>query len=513
MRLSLLSLAVALCAFAQVDVLTSHYDTRRTSSNLHETVLNPSNVSADTFGKIFSLDLDGQVYAQTLIVANLAMSDSFPHDVVFAATMHNSIYAVDIATGSPLWHVNLGPAVPAANYGCHDIQNEVGILSTPVIDRDSQTIFAVANTVEDGVYHYRLHALDLATGEEKMGGPVEVTAPGFDPVQHWQRPALLLMQGIVYIGFGSHCDIAPFNGWIIGHSAAQGMAQASYVNLSANGSGASVWQSGRGLAADDAGVIYAATGNGDFDGALNFGECVMALSPNLSVSDWFVVDNWSDLNDGDRDLGSSGVALVPNTNFAITGTKDGRLFVLDRAKLGNFAMGNTQIVQQFHPIGFGIFTFAMWPRDSDTLVYIQGNNDVIKAYSLGRNGFDPNPVTQGLLSTGVPYQGMTISSNGSDPDSAILWVTSADDSMHAYAAANLQNELWNSSIIDERDTIGSFSKFVPPTVANGYVTIGTATNQLLIYGLLPQRSGPTPPDRTGPRPPRVPGKTPHRAAV
>src|ERR1041385_8785884 len=192
------------CATAQVDVLTSHYDTNRTGANLRETILSVANVTPNTFGKIHAVDLDGQVYAQALAVSGIEMPGVGVRDVVYVATMHNSIYAVDASSGTVLWQNNLGPSVPASDYACREIQNEVGILSTPVIDRAAHTIYAVANTVEDGVYRYRLHALDLTTGSTLLGGPVEITGPGFDPIQHWQRPGLLLSQGVVYVGFGSH---------------------------------------------------------------------------------------------------------------------------------------------------------------------------------------------------------------------------------------------------------------------------------------------------------------------
>jgi len=304
-----------------------------------------------------------------------------------------------------------------------------------------------------------------------------------------------LSQGIVYVAFGSHCDNFPFNGWIMGYAAQPSLPQTAFFNASANGLGASIWQSGRGMAADETGRLYAVTGNGDFDGSQNFGETVLALWPDLSVSDWFVPDGWSDLNDNDRDLGTSGVGLVPGTNFLITGSKDGRLFLLDRTSLGNFATGDTQIPQEFPAIGhFGIFTFAVWQRDADSLVYVQGGSDVIKAYSLAATGFVTTPLTSGSVSTGTPYQGMAISSNGSDPATAILWVSSPDDTVHAYSAVDLTKELWNSAMVPDRDTLGSFAKFASPTVSNGRVYVPTFTSELVTFGLLPTHtSTPTSP--------------------
>ena len=466
-------------------MLTSHYDAQRTSANVRETTLTTLNVRPDTFGKLYGVDLDGQIYAQPLLVSGIDLGNG-PGEVVYVATMHNSIYAIDAPTGTVLWQTSLGPSVQASDYTCRDIQTEVGILSTPVIDSESQTIYAVAATLEEGVYHYRLHALALTTGAESMDGPAEIAAPGFDPLQAWQRPGLLLSQGMIYVAFGSHCDRQPFNGWVMSYAAQSGLAQTASFLTSAGGTGASIWQSGRGLAADENGRIYAVTGNGDFDGAQNFGETVISFWSNLSVADWFVPDGWSDLNDNDRDLGTSGAALIPRTNYLITGTKDGRLFVLNRDALGNFSPGNTQVQQEFPAVGhFGIFTFAVWPRELDSMVYVQGGNDVIKGFLLARDGFRPDPLTQGLLTTGSPYQGMAISSNGSDPATAILWVSSPDDAVHAYAAMDLTNELWNSYVVPDRDTLGSFAKFASPTVANGRVFVPTAARQLVVYGLLP----------------------------
>ena len=485
---------VTLTAYAQVDVLTSHYDAQRTGANLRETMLDTANVTPAKFGKLFTVNLDGQIYAQPLVVSRLTMPVAGTIDVVFVATMHNSVYAINTVDGAILWTTSLGQSVLASDYGCRDIQNEVGILSTPVIDRAAQTLFAVANTIDaGGVYHYSLHALDLITGTEILGGPVEITAPGFDPLMQWQRPGLLLDSGIVYVAFGSHCDVEPFNGWITGYAAQTGLPQSASFLTTGAGLGASVWQSGRGIASDGNGKLFAVTGNGDFDGSSNFGETVLALWPDLGVADWFVPDGWSVLNENDRDLGTSGAALIPNSNFLVTGTKDGRLFVLNRDALGNFAPGDTQIPQEFPAIGFGIFTFATWPRSNDTLVYVQGNNDVVKAFSLGANGFAATPLSIGSLKNGIPYQGMAISADGSDPSSAILWTSTPDDALHAYSAANLSQELWNSYMMDDRDTLGSFAKFVPPTVANGRVFVPNFINQLVVYGLFrPQKSATQP---------------------
>ncbi len=499
----------------EVDVLTSHYDKERTGANLHESILNTSNVTPDRFGKLFAADVDGQVYAQPLYVSSIDISGVGVRDVVYAATMHNSVYAIDAVTGSVLWQTSLGPSVPASNYNCaRDVQDEIGILSTPVIDRDRNAIFAVAATIENGNYKYRLHALDLTSGQPILASPREITAPGFDPFSHWQRPGLLLYRGAVYVGFGSHCDAGTWHGWLMSYGATEGLPQNPGFLVTRNGSGSSIWQSGRGPAADDFGHIFVVTGNGDFDGVANFGESVIRLSAQntLLVQDWFTPDSWSVLNEADNDLGTSGVILVPSTNFVLTGSKDGRLFLLNQSNLGHFSTGDVQARQVFSAIhGFGIFTTAIWSRGKDSVVYLQGNKDVVKAFLLGPDGFAGLPLSQGSTTSTPPFQGMAISANGADPNSAILWVNSPDDALHAYSAADLTFELWNSDMLYDRDGLGSFVRFAPPTVANGRVFVPTASAQIVAYGLLPpsqpereilKRPTPTrPPSRRSASPP------------
>ena len=223
---------------AQVNILTANGNNDRTNSNLQETQLSPATVTSSTFGKLGVLPVDGQVYSQPLIVSGLSVSGGTTHNVVFVTTMHNSVYAFDADAMSPvstLWQVNLGASVPALLlYGPDgDIANEIGILSTGVIDLQRGVLYVVADTLVGGTPVFYLHALDLATGAERLNGPVALTAsvPGtgsearpdgtvpFDPMRHIQRPGLLLANDAVYVAFGSHGDQDPYHGWMIGYDA------------------------------------------------------------------------------------------------------------------------------------------------------------------------------------------------------------------------------------------------------------------------------------------------------
>jgi uncharacterized protein (TIGR03437 family) len=522
--LSLLAFASALfgqasAAFGQ-NVLTGGNDNYRTNANLTETILKPSNVKTGSFGRLFSLSVDGQIYAQPLYQQNLAMSDGNTHNVVFVATMHNTVYAFDADTPAvPIWSVNLGPSVPSSNYtsdtGTYtDITPENGILGTPVIDPNTGTLYAVAATFENGSYFYRLHALDTGTGAEKFGAPTTITAQVtgmgdnsingsvvFDPSQHIQRPALLLSNGIVYIAFGSHGDSAPYHGWILSYSAANVQTQLAVFNASPNGSAGAIWQSGRGLSVDDAGNIYAVTSNGDSDFTANFSDAVVKLDPSqLTVTDWFAPFNFADLNSGDDDLGASGALLVPGTNKLITGGKQGVLYVLDQTALGQTQPNDSQILQRIDLQNFGIFNMALWNRPDGPRLYLHLANSPVTQWTLTGNNLSTSPTAQSVNGFSVPFQGMALSANGTQAGTGILWVTGANTwplpapgILHAYNADSM-DEIWNSTMTSA-DSIGGFVKFANPTVANGKVFVPTMDGQLLVYGL--QSNTVTTPSVTG----------------
>jgi uncharacterized protein (TIGR03437 family) len=489
---------------AQVNVLTANYGNDRTNANLSEKTLSASNVNLASFGKVFALPVDGFMYAQPLYVRQLDIPDRGTRNVVFAATMHNSVYAFDAdSPQAPLWEVNLGPSVPSTDYHFTDILPEVGILSTPVIDLEAGAIYAVANTFTEGRHSYVLHALDLATGAERFGGPVVIAGSvpgtglgsvggvlGFDPFQHLQRPALLLLNGVVYAAFGSHADQQPYHGWIFGYDAKDLTRQVAAFSVTPDGSAGSIWQSGRGMAADDAGYIYAVTANGDYDGLTNWGESVLKLDAALSVLDWFTPDNWQDLNDRDDDLGSCGPILIPGTDLLVTGSKRGAVYLLDRRNLGRLVPGNTQIPQTFQAVSFGIFSnLVLWNRPDGPILYTRGIDDFVKAFRLVNGLFSPLP--QASVYGEVPYDGLALSADGSRSGTGILWMIMEDyhahpapGALYAFDAEDIRRELWNSAMNPARDRLGQYAKFATPTIANGRVYVPTFSKELAVYGLL-----------------------------
>jgi hypothetical protein len=401
-------------ARAQVNVLTVNYDNARTNSNLNETILNHANVNSGQFGKLFTLQVDGQVYTQPLYVNGVTIPGKGVHNVVYVTTMHNSVYAFDadpVATHDPFWQVNLGPSVPADNYSnpgnpYTDIKNEVGLLGAPVIDLGTNTLYVVADTFDGSNYSYVLHALDITSGQEKNGGPAVIHASvksegpdsqngvvTFDPYQHLQRPGLLLLNGVVYIAFGSHADQEPYHGWILGYDAASVSHQVSKFNVTPSGMGGSIWQAGHGLAADELGAIYVVTANGDFDGASNFGETVLKLTatPALSPADWFTPGDYGALNDADKDLGSCSALLLPGTDLLLVGGKGGQLYLLNRKQMGHVVAGDTQIVQSFTPFNFGIFDMALWNRSDGPIVISRGSVNRSRRFAFPAANSIPRP--------------------------------------------------------------------------------------------------------------------------
>ena len=317
---------------AQVSVLTYHNDNLRTGANTNETILTPAIVRSNVFKRVFMCGVDGYVYAQPLVAASVNVPRVGPRNVVYVATEHDSMYAFDADTGRRYWHVKLlprhGRTVSSTNdVQCSDLVPEIGVTSTPVIDPTTHTLYVLEKGKTNTVFFQRLHALDLATGAEKFGGPVALTAsvPGtgdgsvngvasYDPLRQHQRSALLLVSNIVYIASASHCDINPYHGWILGYNATN-LQQTVAFNATPNGGRGGIWMSGGGPAADDQGNIYCSTGNGTFDadtGGSDYGDSVLELdgSNNLAVEDFFTPFNQADLDARDLDLGSGGVLLL-----------------------------------------------------------------------------------------------------------------------------------------------------------------------------------------------------------
>ncbi len=334
---------------------------------------------------------------------------------------------------------------------------------------------------------------------ESSGGIVP-----FNPDQELQRPGLLVDNGTVYVAFGSHADLQPYHGWLLGYAADDIRHQTCVWCVTPNGGAGAIWQSGRGPASDGKGNIFVATGNGDFDGVSNWSQSLLKLSTasGLSVADWFTPADWFTTDVNDQDLGASGPVLLPGTSLLLGGGKDGTLYLLDQNNLGKLQPDNTQIIQSFQAATYGIFDLAVWDGPAGPLVYLWGWSDALKAYRLKDGKLETTPYSQNPMMSGSPYVGLAVSAHGSDRGTGVLWATTADyydqpapGALHAFDAMDVSRELWNSNRIETRDALGYFAKFAIPTVAHGRVYVPTFSNEVVVYGLLEpntKRSHPIP---------------------
>jgi hypothetical protein len=511
---------IATFTAAQVSVTTYHNDNSRTGQNIQETVLNPANVNSSQFGKLFSTAVDGYVYAQPLYLPNVQNITVGTHNVLYVATEHDSLYAIDADSGAVLWQksfINPGAGITTVSNGdasCGDLVPEIGITSTPVIDPNTHTLYLVAKTKENGAYFQRLHAIDTVTNAEKFGGPVVIAATvngtgdggsggkvSFDPLREHTRPGLLLENGHVVIAWASHCDVGPYHGWVMSYNAST-LAQEAVINTSPNGGLAGIWMSGDGVAADSSGNLYFATGNGTYDGSASgdYGDSIVKLTGptggNFTVPDWFTPSNQSSLNGGDTDVGAGGVLLLPDlpagsahTHLLVQMGKEGKIYLIDRDNMGKFCSGcapDTQIVQEIPGASAGIWgSPAYW----NGWVYWGGGNDGsnadhVKAFSFNANNsglLSSSPTSQSnqlfAFSTAAPV----ISANGNS--NGILWIldnstfnSSCCQVLYAFDATNLANMLYNSNqATGNRDQSGGAVKFTAPIVANGKVYAGNQT--------------------------------------
>ncbi len=515
---------------APVNVLTNRNDGSRTGLNALETVLKTTNVNSSNFGKLYSYLVDGSVYAQPLFVSNVAIPGQGTHNVLYVVTMNDTVYAFDAAQNLTLWSVNFTnasagvTAIPISDItGSNDLNivGSVGIAGTPVIDATTQTMYLVARTKEvsgsTASYVQRLHALDITTGAEKFGGPVVVTAsvPGigeesvggmvpFDSFWENQRPALAEANGQVIIAWSSHEDDQPYHGWVIAYNATT-LAQTGAYCDTANGYQGGIWMAGRGPAVDSNGNLFYMTGNGS-NSATDFSESVIKLSTKnskLAFVDYFQTDNYSDLNNADEDLGSSGPLLIPGANAVVGGGKQGLFYVLNPAKLGHYVPGDTQIPQEFQAVNNAIFPGPAYFKSASLgqIVYLWTLSDVLKGYKFVSGKFVTTPVVQStVLSAGGydPGAVLSVSSNGTVDSSAIVWASlPTQDADHGLATglirainATTGAELWNSTINLNDAPTPFHAKFVPPTIANGRLYVATFTdyaqqNYVHAYGLLP----------------------------
>ena len=503
---------------AGIDVVTYKYDVMRTGQNVAESTLTPSNVTASTFGKLRNLMADGLVDAQPLYLSKLTVAGAL-HNVVFIATEHDSVYAVDADTGTMLWQVSLigTSETTSDDRGCSQVTPEIGITSTPVIDRSAGThgtIFVVAMTKDaSSNYHQRLHALDITTGQETAAGPTEMTATfgatTFVPGQYEERAALLLNNGTIYTTWASHCDDGPYGGWIIAFSEST-LAITGVLNVAQGASGTgfasqgpAIWMSGGGPAADSAGNVYVLTGNGRFETTLSvaglpsggdYGNSFVKISSSggaLAVADYFTMSGEVAESTADEDLGSGGVMLLPDTtdangtvrHLAVGAGKDGSIYVVNRDNMGKFTSVGNSIWQELN----GVLGGGVWatPAYFNSSIYYGPQNGSLKAFSVTDAQVSNSPTSQ--TSTQFTYPGTfpVVSANGTA--NGIVWAyeNTSPAVLHAYAATNLANELYNSNQASNgRDQFGAGNKYIAPVVADGKVFVAT-TNSVAVFGLLP----------------------------
>jgi outer membrane protein assembly factor BamB len=469
--------------------------------------LNLSNVNTSQFGLLFKRAVDGYIYAQPLYVPHLIVPPTTtPVNVVYVATMNNSVYAFDAdnpAAPAPLWHVSLGPTVPIPL--APQVAPFAGVMSTPVIDTSTNTMYVVAMADVNQARNFQIHALDITTGREKFGGPVLIQARvtgshgpiTFTPNTQFQRPALLLNAGAVWVLFGGGLlETVSYHGWALIYNAST-LRQVEAWCGTLNGNGAGIWMSGRGAAADTNGV-YLTTGNGS-EGPGNTGQSVIRFSgtPQLPA-DFFLPANYNALNFSDWDLGSGGPILMPGTSLLVQGGKTGVLYVLNRTSLGQLSPGNTRIVQSLQAtsgcVGTGstacaeIHGTSYWARTSlPPLVYVWGRNDILRSFQQATNGSFSRAATNATVSND-PGGIMSVSAEGNA--NGILWATTTPQNAGAgpvpgtLRALNAETlvELWNSDM-RAGDALGTLAKFCIPVVANGKVYMATFSGQLNVYGL------------------------------
>jgi hypothetical protein len=518
-------------------VFTYHNNLSRDGTNSQEYALTAATVKKATFGKLFSCPVDGATYTQPLWVPALTIAGAL-HNVIFVATQHDSLYAFD-ADANPcvqLWHVNLIDSahggttgevpVPTANVGQGDldIQPEIGVTSTPVIDPATATIYVLSKSINASTtFFQRLHALAMTTGAEKFNAPVNLAAsvPGtgdggstvsFDLQNQHERSALALVNvnlgNVVYVASASHEDREPYHGWVLGYAAGNVSQQAGVFNTTANSGLGGIWMGGGAPAADGSGNLFLATGNGQFDGDSSsqpnndFGDSVLKLdaTTNLTLTDWFTPQDQSNLEEGDTDLGSGGVTLLPDqpsggvTHLLVSAGKEGLIYLINRDNMGRYhSNDNNQIVQSFSA-GSGSFgTPAFWQNN----LYYAGAGGALQRFEFDPTSgqFSPSPSSQSSHS--FPFPGATASISSQAAANGIAWVLDAGQFgvpsplfsgpavLYAYDATDLNTELWDSSqAAGGRDQAGDAVKFVPPTVANGKVYVSTRS-EIDVYGLLP----------------------------
>jgi len=485
-----------------LSVTTWHYDNARTGVNANETILNLVNVNPSTFGQLFNLSADGALIGQALYLPNVTISGKGTHNVVYAATMQDSVYAFDAdsntgANASPLWQVSLLPpgatSVPMTVQGCSATTawTEVGIAATPVIDPSTGTIYVVAKTYENGNSIFRLHALDVATGSEKFGGPVQIQATftlsgqtdTFSAMAETNRPALLLTNGFVYLAFGSNgCNDFGDKGWVVSYNSTT-LAQQGAFTTEPGKPLAAIWMKGGGLSADSASNIYGEAAEGIFAPGTNFGSSVFRLiqsGSNLQLADWFTPWNQEFLSANDLDLNDA-VLLLPDQpgahpHLALATGKEGTLYVLDRDNMGQYCASctgiDTQIVQELPQVAEETGCLVYW----NGMVYTTGTGYPILGWALSNGLLSSTPVVQTSRQVGGHSPVITSAGTGN----GILWQLNGGD-LAAYNATTLAI-LYATSQTNGRDTLPPIPHFAQLMAVNGKVYVSTNSG-IAVFGL------------------------------
>jgi hypothetical protein len=509
-----------------VSVLTQHNDNTRAGLNDNETLLTTSNVNVANFGKLFTLPVDDQVYAQPLVAGKVDVGGA-PHNVVYVATVNNTLYAFDGDNGKLYWHRNFTVAgmrpptnvdMTGACGGTYkDFSGHMGIVGTPVIDAASHRIYFVARSTNGTSFVQDLHAVDILSGTD-IGSPTRIAATyngtgdgsvngviSFDARRQNQRQGLTLVNGVVYVSFSSHCDWGPYHGWILGYDAGTLQQQVVY-NATPDGYAAGMWESGNGMAADAQGDLYVVTGNGsvgvsgDPTNVRNRGESALKLTRSgatLQVASYFTPNNYAFLETYDLDYGGMGAFLIPNSSLFLTGSKDAKLYLLNKDAMGGYQAGGNQVQQTISLSQYANVHCqpAYYKGAAKEFVYVWSENDPLRAIPFDRanNRLDQSgelDVTGGP--TGQSGAVLSVSSNGTTAGTGILWASYAatGDAEHdvspgilrAFDAADVTKELWNNRQNASRDNSGNYAKFSSPTIANGRVYLATFSNQVVVYG-------------------------------
>ncbi len=504
-----------------IDVLTYHYDNKRSGWNSNEVDLTPKSVASPQFSLLETLSVDGDVFAQPLLVSNFEMPDGQEHDVLIIATGHNTVYAYDASNFSLLWHVSLGQAQQFLDVGCADVQPEYGITSTPVIVRKSKnsaTLYVVSATEPRAFdFHTFIHAIDLRTGQDAIDpstgkeiskkeiAPSATLRNGsqlkFNPQDQWSRAGLAYNDGAIYVSIGSHCDNdeAKISGWLLKYSENLDLTAAFHAISALMGRGlSSIWMTGFAPAIDDAGYLFVATGNGDVSPPDNYGQSVLKLdSKTMEVVDYFTPSNYSVLNIKDGDFGSGGVTLFSadsagsKKDLAAAIGKDPVLYLLDQANLGKNQTNNAGAVQALRvkPCQFSSQCRGVWggvtifQSQNGLVLYSQAEHDVLRSYLVGGTSAPSlTPSAEGVTKAGYGGSIPIVSSNGGA--NGVVWLLARTEpaiELEAYDATPLGPPLASANV-GPWSNPGYGNSFLTPMVANGRV-YAAAYKVVKVFGL------------------------------